>query len=408
MRDKQRIAFIVQRYGEGITGGAESHCRQLAVRLAPDYDVEVLTTCALDHLSWKNELAEGVSTLEGVRVRRFRSVEERNLLEFHKVYDRIFQTQLSAEEEYEMIRHQGPNVPSLVEYVRAHQADYDAFIVYTYMYYPAVHTLPILKSKAIFIPTAHDETALYAHFLDELFWQTPHMVFLSEEEQFLVQRRFNLPSTVGRVIALGIDEPQPGEPDPDWEPLRRKLEGKRVLTYVGRVENGKGCDELAEFFLRFAKEEHRDDLVLLMLGRRTLPLPPDPRLIAPGYVSEYVKYQALERTDIGIACSPFESLCMAALETWMHGRPMLVNGRSPVLAGHCLRSNGGLWYTNYADFRETLKILLGDDKLRSTLGEQGRAYVRSTYRWELVEQAYREALGEVIAAARRNPAAAVV
>jgi hypothetical protein len=109
-----RIAFIIQRYGEQMTGGAESHCRQIAERLVKRYAVEILTTCATDHLSWKNTLPEGQQTLNGVLIRRFRSVGERKLLEFHKIYDRIFLTQLSAEEEYEMIRLQGPNTPDLV------------------------------------------------------------------------------------------------------------------------------------------------------------------------------------------------------------------------------------------------------------------------------------------------------
>jgi glycosyltransferase involved in cell wall biosynthesis len=411
-QSKPRIAFIIQRYGEQITGGSESHCRQIAERLAVDHDVEVITSCAADHLSWQNVMPPGAEMLNGVRVRRFPSLEERRLMDFHRHYDRIFLTQLSPQEEYEMIRFQGPYTPALVQYVEKHQNDYDAFIVFTYMYYPAVHTLPILKDKAIFVPTAHDETALYVHILDNLFHQTPHIFFNTEEEQFLLQRRFNLPSAVGRVVGLGIAEPVAGEPDAAWEGLQRKLKSRLVLTYTGRVENGKGCDELVEFFLRFAKDENCKDAVLLLMGRRTLPLTPHPQILSTGFVSEFMKYQALQTTDIGIASSPFESLCMAALETWMHGKPMLVNGRSPVLVGHCLRSNGGLWYSNYEEFRETVKVLLADSDLRAALGSQGRAYVRSQFQWQRVEEMYREVIAEIIAGkqngagARGLPAAA--
>jgi len=393
---KPRVAFIIQRYGEQMTGGAEALCRQVAERLTTHYTVEVLTTCATDHLSWTNALPEGLQELNGVAVRRFRTVEERNLIEFHKIYDRIFLAQLSAAQEYEMVRFQGPHVPDLVEYVREHQQHYDAFVVFTYLYYTAVHTLPILKSKAIFVPTAHDEASLYLHILDDLFRTTPHLLFNSEEEQFLVQRRFNLPASAGRVVGLGVEEPRPGEPDAAWEMLREQLEGKQVLTFVGRVENGKGCDELVDFFTRFVQEEQRQDVVLLLLGRRTLHLRPHAQILSPGYVSDYVKYQALRMTDIGVAPSPLESLCLAALETWMHERPMLVNGNSPVLVGQSLRSNGGLWYTNYAEFRETLNILLADPDLRARLGRQGRLYVESNYRWDLTQQAYRDVISQII------------
>jgi glycosyltransferase involved in cell wall biosynthesis len=80
-------------------------------------------------------------------------------------------------------------------------------------------------------------------------------------------------------------------------------------------------------------------------------------------------------------------------------RSALVNGRSPVLAGHCVRSNGGLWYTNYGEFREALKALLADRARRMTLGAQGRAYVQSRYRWDVVESVYMEAIERVMAEA---------
>jgi glycosyltransferase involved in cell wall biosynthesis len=200
------------------------------------------------------------------------------------------------------------------------------------------------------------------------------------------------------VVGIGIEEPVPGDADPAWEGLRRKLESKVVLTYAGRVENGKGCDELVDFFVRYVQEQRRADVQLLLLGRRTLPLPPHPQILSPGYVSEYIKFHALEHTDIGVASSPFESMCMAALETWMHSKPMLVNGRSPVLVGHCLRSNGGLWYSNYAEFAGALDTLLMDGSLRETLGRQGKQHVQAKFRWDAVEQAYREVLGQVIGA----------
>jgi glycosyltransferase involved in cell wall biosynthesis len=389
MSRSRRIAFVVQRYGSGITGGSEAHCREIAERMSKHYDVEVLTTCAMDHLSWKNTFAEGVSEVGAIRVRRFPTREERHLLNFHKIYDRIFTWQLTPEEEQKMLRYQGPYCPDLIAYLKRNAEDYDAFIFFTYMYYTTVHGLPIVKDKAIFVPTAHDEASLYVRLLDGLFQQTPRIMFNTDEERHLLQRRFSLPSNVGRVVGMGVDEPASGAPDRLWdEELRNSLLNKQVLTYVGRVENGKGCDELVDFFTRFIQEQKRSDVVLLLLGKRTLPLAPHPQIISPGFVSEYVKYHALANTDVAIAPSPFESLCIAALESWMHRRPLLVNGRCPVLVGHCIRSNGGLWYANYGEFRETLNRLLGDVHLRHALGDNGRTYVEENYRWRVVEQAY--------------------
>ena len=49
-----RIAFVVQRYGQEVSGGGEQHCRQVCERLAEDFQVEVLTTCALHYERWAN------------------------------------------------------------------------------------------------------------------------------------------------------------------------------------------------------------------------------------------------------------------------------------------------------------------------------------------------------------------
>ena len=42
------LAFVIPWYGEKITGGAESACRELAKHLAENNHVEILTTCVKD------------------------------------------------------------------------------------------------------------------------------------------------------------------------------------------------------------------------------------------------------------------------------------------------------------------------------------------------------------------------
>ena len=70
---KEKVAFVVVRYGKNINGGAEYHCRMLAERLVSDYDVEVLTTCVRDVATGENIYPEGEEEWNGVVIRRFRT-----------------------------------------------------------------------------------------------------------------------------------------------------------------------------------------------------------------------------------------------------------------------------------------------------------------------------------------------
>ena len=72
-----RIAFVVQRYGLEVSGGAELHCRQVVERLAPQFDIEVLTTCAQDYVTWENVYLPGLDAVNGIPVRRFPTTRTR-------------------------------------------------------------------------------------------------------------------------------------------------------------------------------------------------------------------------------------------------------------------------------------------------------------------------------------------
>mgnify|MGYP000430469302 CR=1 FL=1 len=164
-----KIAFVIQRYGSEILGGSEYHCRLIAERLAERHDVDVLTTCARDYITWKNEYPEGVDRVRGVTVRRFANARERDIEDFNRYSDWIFHHAHSRADEIDWLQRQGPWCPALVEYLERHHASYDVLIFFTYLYAPTVLGLHVAPSRSLLVPTAHDEPAIHLELYRDVF-----------------------------------------------------------------------------------------------------------------------------------------------------------------------------------------------------------------------------------------------
>jgi glycosyltransferase involved in cell wall biosynthesis len=90
--------------------------------------------------------------------------------------------------------------------------------------------------------------------------------------------------------------------------------------------------------------------------------------------------------------SELESLSMVTLEAWALSKPVLANGKCDVLRGQCLRSNAGLWFDDYYEFKESLALLEASPELRERLGANGRRFYHQHYRWEVIEGKYNRLL----------------
>ena len=117
-----KVAVIVQRYGTSINGGAELHARYIAERLARHGEVEVLTTCATDYVTWRNELPPGVEQVNGVSVRRFPVKHERNPQVFGRRQERVFTQRHSIGDERDWLDTEGPTTPALVDHIARHES----------------------------------------------------------------------------------------------------------------------------------------------------------------------------------------------------------------------------------------------------------------------------------------------
>jgi len=387
----RRVAFVVQRYGEDVTGGSESLARAVAERLAVDHEVAVFTTCARDYVTWRNEYPEGEGGLNGVRVRRFRVEEERDLAAFNAFAEPLYLRTCSDAEEEAFLRRQGPYVPRLVDALAAEKHGFDAVFFFTYLYYPTREGLRVASERAILVPTTHDEPPLRFRLYRDVFALPRAFAFLTPPEEALVRSRFDLGSRPTTVAGIGVEV----EAAPDVEGFRIRHDVDRPFAlYAGRIDAGKGCEEMLAFFESYRRDQ-RGALDLLLIGNLAMPEPRRPGVRYLGYLPETEKHAAMAGARVVVCPSPYESLSIVLLEGLGLGTPALANARSPVLVDHCRRSNAGLWYEDAGEFGEALDLLAREDALRAALGANGRAYVAAGYRWDVVMTRYRSLIDAV-------------
>ena len=418
-----KLAFIVQRYGTEILGGSEYHCRLVAERLASKHDVEVLTTCARDYITWKNEYPQGADRVRGVTVRRFSVSETRDIAGFNQFSDWIFNNPHTRDHELEWLRRQGPWSPSLLDDLERRHQDYDALVFFTYLYAPTVLGLHVAPGRSILVPTAHDEPAIHLDIYKELFALPAAIAYNTEVERRFLATHFSIRAVAEETVGCGVDLPhgRPDSPAPDGpaadaaegqpfddldladardddQPLPAHISGRGAVfrrrhrlygpfaLYGGRIDPGKGCEELIEYFSTYVQDG--GEATLTLMGVKLMQLPEERWIRFAGLLSERERLEALEAATIVVVPSPYESLSLLALEAFAVGTPILANARSDVLVDHCLRSNAGLFYADREEFVEALRLLLADGQLRAAMGRNGREYVRRHYRWDVIMSRY--------------------
>jgi glycosyltransferase involved in cell wall biosynthesis len=379
-----KLAVVVQRYGQTINGGAELHARYVAEHLARHAEVEVITTCASDYVTWRNDLPPGIDEVNGIRVRRFRVRHEREPREFARRSDRVFERRHSVQDELDWLDAEGPASPALVDYLARDAAGYDFCVFFSYRYYHAYHGARATVSRAVLVPTAERDATIGLSIFPPLFRAVRALMYNSPEERAMIHAVASNQDVPGVVVGVGSDVPS--NPQPNRFRQKYGIRGP-FAVYVGRIDRNKGCSELFDFFQRYLRDGS-GKLTLVLIGDSLLPIPDVERIRHLGFLDDADKFDAMAAADLLIMPSYYESLSMVALEAWALGKPVLANGRCDVLKGQCLRSNGGLYYENDREFLETLGAIERHRWLAGTLGRNGRQYFRAHYDWPVIERKY--------------------
>ena len=346
---KNKIAIVNQRYGTEVNGGSEYYTKKLAEHLKDYYDVEVLTTTALDYDTWTPYYLQGTQIVDGVKVRRFAVKRPRNVLKFKLINKLVKCLPLLWKKILEpvWIKAQGPYCPELVKYLKQEKNNYDVFIFVTYLYYTTVAGLPAVADKSIFIPTAHDEYRVAGSGID----------IYDDMNESLFREKYNI----------------------DFN----------YAIYVGRVDTSKKCDELFSYFSRFTTVK-QNDLKLVVVGKMMIAEPEDERIHCLGFISEEEKCSAIAGARLLIMPSEHESLSLVVLEAMSMGVPVLVNGVCEVLEGHCIKSKAGISYKSFEQFENGLEFLLDNEEEYQKMQIAGKRYVRENYSWNKTVEKYIE------------------
>ena len=405
-----KLTFVTPRYGTEVVGGAERAALMLAERVHAQlgWDVEAVTSCALEADSWANHYPAGDAEINGVHVRRF-PVSAPRAREFPKLSRKVHANpRMASRADQELwIDQQGPTAPGILDALS--ESDADVFAFYPYLYYPTVKGLPRVSNRAIMHPAAHDESSIRMSIFGEVFGKSQAFVFQTNSERRLVERLFPIAHRPQLLLGLGIETHQG-----DKAAFRHDygLGDRPYVVCLGRVDEAKGSRLLAEYFVAY-KRRHPGPLALVFIGPVVEPLSRqspglDRRddIIVTGVVSEATKWGALRDAEVLVSPSPFEAFALVLLEGWAAGKAAMVNASCLPTREHCETSKGGIWFDGYLSFETGLAKLLADGGLRERMALAGQRYVEDHFAWPALVERYGTFIERVVERSTRAMRAA--
>jgi glycosyltransferase involved in cell wall biosynthesis len=382
-----KIAFVIPWYGN-IPGGAENECKRTVENLARrGVDVEVLTTCVKEFLSdWSTDYyKEGLYEVNGVVVRRFK-VRKRNTKRFDRINYKLMHNQRITQAEEQIFIQDMINSDNLYSYIADHGQEYDYFIFIPYMFGTTYYGSKIHPEKSFLIPCLHDESYAYMSIYKEMFENAAGVIFLSEPEKELANKLFNL-NAKQMVSGGGI------ETDIAFDSKRFREEydiTNEFILYAGRRERGKNVPLLIDYFCKY-KENTGNNLKLILIGSGVVEIPRKYKteIIDLSFIPKQDKYDAYAAATVLCQPSVNESFSIVIMESWLCGTPVLVHADCAVTKDHCIKSNGGLYFSNYEEFEEGINFYLDNPELSNKMAENGRIYVEDNYDWNMIVDRYK-------------------
>ena len=395
-----KLAIVVPRYGPGIVGGAETLCRDYALQLhAAGHEVRVLTTCARDHFTWRNELPAGDTVVEGIPVTRYPVTIAKDhgaVTMLHARLDGGFPLTPAGERQW--VENTGYSEP-LFSALADVATRVDAVLFAPYLFATTVFGARVAPQKSLVIPCLHDEA--YARFgiVQETLRGAAGLLFNSRPERDLALRLLGESAIPPhRVVGVGFDEPGPLHAAA-WRQRTRAGSGD-LVAYAGRREIAKNFPTLLHWMTAYNEGLSRcsQPATLIAMGGGEIRAPRSARKVVRdlGFAEQHDKLEAFAAAVATAQLSLNESFSYVVMESWLAGSPVIVHADCAVTRTHCEESGGGLWVRDAEAFAEALDRLRGDAALHARLAAAGGRYVRSEYAWPAVLRRLEDAVRALV------------
>jgi glycosyltransferase involved in cell wall biosynthesis len=388
-----RFTFISARYGVDVLGGAETHARHVAERLAArGHDVRVLTTRARHYATWASDLPGGRAIENGVEVHRYPAAPRRT------PWDDVLK-QLSALCPWSIrfasawARAQGPLAPPLIDRLPIEARERDLLVFFQLLSHPTFAGMPLVADRSALVPLVHEERPIYSALAGRTLTLPRVLLVNTAAEAARIGRVAR-----GRVRAMevtGVGLEPPTAPSPVFVPPTPHP----YLVFMGRQGKAKPLPAVWRALMsnrRLPPLEIRggtvpwSDVRLVTVGERSRRYDGLPNIVHADYVGDIERWDILRGALALVNPSLYESLSLVLLEAWTVARPVIVHRRCDVTAEHVRASDGGL-AVDFARPHEAAEAIangLRSQSGRTLMGGRGAAYAERSFSWERVLEIY--------------------